>query len=135
MGSQVYAGIDYEKLAALIDYAKLRWGIPREPVWIDGAETTAPAAGTALVSKTVSTGKTGRVFGVHICTPEANEFQLLAGTTVVKRFSAAAASVIHIVLGTPLKDNIPAGTAITIKNVNAGSAGKTYQTSILYDEG
>jgi hypothetical protein len=115
--------------------AETRWGIPREPTWIDGAETTAPAAGTTLVSTTVGTGKTGRVFGVHISADEANSFQLLVDTTVVKRFALTAAGTIHIVLNTPLKDNIPAGATVKIINVNAAAAGKVYQASMLYDEG
>jgi len=114
--------------------AETRWSIPREPKWIDGAEATAPAAGTALVSKTVSAG-TGRVFGVHITAGEANSFQLVVGTTVVKRFTLGTAGTIHIVLNTPLADNIPAGTTVKIVNVNAASTGVVYQASLLYDEG
>lgn len=116
------------------DMKTVRWGIPREPTWTDGAEATAPAAGTALVTVTVSTGKTGRVFGVHISADEANQFQLLVGSTVVKRFALGAAGVIHIVLSLPLKDSIAAASVITVKNVTAGASGKTYQASLLYDE-
>jgi hypothetical protein len=114
--------------------AEIRWGIPREPKWIDGSEITAPAAGTALVSQTVSAG-TGRVFGVHITADEANSFQLIAGVAVVKRFALTAAGTIHIVLNTPLVDGIPSGTVVKIVNVKAGSTGMVYQASILYDEG
>jgi hypothetical protein len=116
--------------------AETRWSIPREPKWIDGAEATAPAAGTALVSVTVGASpRTGRVFGVHITAGEANSFQLVVGTTVVKRFTLGTAGTIHIVLNTPLADNIPAGTTVKIVNVNAGSTGVVYQASLLYDEG
>jgi hypothetical protein len=117
-----------------IPYQMIRWGIPREPVWTDGAESTAPAAGTALVTVTVTAGKTGRVLGVHISSPEANEFRLLGGATVYKRFALGAAGTIFIEVKAPLKDSIAASTAVTIKNVVAGSAGKVYQASLLYDE-
>jgi hypothetical protein len=112
----------------------IRWGIPREPAWVDGSETTAPAAGTALVSKTVSSGKTGRVFGVHIAAPEANRFQLQSGGSVIKDFTVGIEGVIHIVLPLPLLNNVAAGTAITINNVTAGASGAVYQASLLYDE-
>jgi hypothetical protein len=116
--------------------AETRWSIPREPKWIDGAEVTAPAAGTALASVTVGASpRTGRVFGVHITAGEANSFQLVVGTTVVKRFTLGTAGTIHIVLNTPLADNIPAGTTVKIVNVNAGSTSIIYQASLLYDEG
>jgi hypothetical protein len=115
--------------------AETRWGVPTEPAWIDGAETTAPSAGTALVSVTVGAGKTGRVFGIHITADEANSFQLAVGTTVIKRFSLPVAGTIHIVLNTPILDKVPENSTITIKNVSAGSAGKVYQASLLYHEG
>jgi len=114
---------------------QVRWGILREPAWVDGAEATAPGAGDNLVGKTVGTGKIGRVFGVHISAGEANQFQLYSGASVVKRFELGLAGVIHIVLGTPLLDSVAATTDITIKVVTAGGAGKKYQASILYDEG
>ncbi|MEM3356762.1 MAG: hypothetical protein QW166_02930 [Candidatus Bathyarchaeia archaeon] len=119
---------------AVSNYCEIRWGIPREPVWVDGAEATAPAAGTALVSRTVSAGMTGRVFGVHISADEGNQFRLYVDATVVKRFALVAAGTIHIVLALPLKDNIAAGSVVSIKNVVAGATGKVYQASVLYDE-
>jgi len=116
------------------DLKTIRWGITREPTWTDGAEATAPAAGATLVSKTVTAGMTGRVFGVHISADEANQFQLLVNATVIKRFALGGAGVIHIVLALPLKDSIAAASVITIKNVTAGAALKVYQASLLYDE-
>jgi len=112
----------------------IRWGIPREPAWVYGDETTAPGAGTTLVSQTVTTGKTGRVFGVSICSPEANDFRLYAGSTVRKRYSIASAGTFEIVLGIPILDAIAAGTVITIKNVTAATAGLVYKADLLYDE-
>ena len=113
----------------------VRWGVTREPAWIDGSEQTAPEANTKLVSKTVSADKVGRVFGVHITAGEANAFRLMKGATVVKRFDISARGTIHIVLNTPLLDGVSAGTEISIQNVDAGGSGIVYQASILYDEG
>jgi len=114
---------------------RTRWGIPREPFWVDGGEASAPGAGTVLVTKTVSAGKTGRVFGVHITATEANRFQLKSGTTVIKDWAIGAAGLIDIVLSMPLLDNQAAATVVTIVNVNAAGVGTTYQASLLYDEG
>lgn len=118
----------------LISASIIRWGIPREPSWVFGNETTEPGAGATLVSKEVSTGKTGRVYGVSICSPEANEFRLYSGATAKKRYSISAAGTIEIILANPIIDDVSAGTAITIKNVNAGGAGLVYKADLLYDE-
>lgn len=115
--------------------SRVRWGIRREPKWVDGLEKTAPSAGEALVTKTVSSGKTGRVFGVHITADEANQFQLCIEANVVKDFTLGLAGTIHIVLGTPLIDNVATGKAVTIKVISAGGMGRVYQSSLLYDEG
>lgn len=114
--------------------AKIRWGITREPIWVDGLEVTGPlvSAGTSLVTKTVSSGKLGRIFGLHIAVDEANQFQLYQDSTVIKRFPLNDAGVIHVVLATPLLNNVSG--VIAIKNVAAATSGKTYQSSLLYDE-
>lgn len=112
----------------------LRWSVPREPGWVEGSETTAPAANTVLVSKTVTTAMTGRVFGVHITADEGNQFQLLDAAAVKKRFVLGAGGTIHVILATPLLDGIVAGHLVSLRNVTAGTAGKVYQASLLYDE-
>jgi len=118
---------------------KFRWGEDIEPDWIVGAEATAPAAGTNLVSKTVGTGVTGRIFGIHISANEANEFKLIwtsGGVARSLRFSLASAGVIYIASQTPMNKDLLAdeGTTISIQNVGAGSAGIVYQASLLYAE-
>ncbi|MEM2498488.1 MAG: hypothetical protein QXR81_08950 [Candidatus Nezhaarchaeales archaeon] len=116
----------------------MRWGIDAEPDWVEGAETTAPAAGTALVSKTVSAGKTGKVFGVHVVADEGNDFQLgtFDGTTftVRKRLPLGAKGTIFVVSGKPLINDVAAGLQVQVRNVAAGSAGVVYQASLLYAE-
>ncbi|MEM4976177.1 MAG: hypothetical protein QXT64_02510 [Desulfurococcaceae archaeon] len=116
-----------------------RWGRDVSPVWIHGAEVTAPAAGTALVSKTVSAGKSGYIYGFFISAGEANDF-------MINWTSGGAAYSIRIVLpgkGTlqyvdfvPINEGLPAdgGSTITITNVNAGLAGIVYQARLLYAE-
>jgi len=118
----------------IITPSMIRWGTPREPTWTYGSETTAPGAEATLVSKTVSSGKTGKVFGISISSPEANDFRLYSGTTVKKRYSISAAGAIEVILANPIIDDVGTGTAITIKNVNAGAAGLIYKADLLYDE-
>ena len=124
----VFGGIDRSGLAM-----RTRWGIPREPFWIDGTENTAPAAGTMLVTRVVSPGLSGRVFGVHIKANEANAFQLKVGSATMKDFAVGAEGFLTVVLGNPLVDNIASGTTVYIQNVFTGTS--VYQASILYDEG
>jgi len=121
-------------LVPLVSASIIRWGIPREPEWVYGSEATAPGAEATLVSKTVSLEKTGRVFGISISSPEANDFRLYSGATAKKRYSISAAGTIEIILANPIIDDVSAGTAITIKNVNAGAAGLIYKADLLYDE-
>ena len=116
-----------------------RWGRNVSPTWVHAAEVTAPAAGTALVSKTVSTGKSGYIYGFFISSGEANDFK-------VNWTSGAAAYSKRIVLGgkgtvqyadfIAFNEGLPAdaGTSVTITNVNAGSTGIVYQAAILYAE-
>jgi hypothetical protein len=112
----------------------VRWGITREPSWVYGSETTAPSVGTALVSQAVSSGKIGRVFGVHISADEANQFRLYEGATVKQRFNLNGAGTIFIVLANPLLDSVAAGTTISLKVVSSANSGKVYQANLLYDE-
>jgi hypothetical protein len=112
----------------------LRWGTSKPPFWVDGGELTAPALDTALVTKTVTKGKEGKVFGVHISTPEANAFRLNIGTTVSKRFDLPVGGTVEVVLAAPLEDDIPGETVITISNITAGGGGAVYQASLLYSE-
>ena len=113
----------------------LRWGIAREPAWVDGAVTDNPGAGTDLVTKTVTAGKTGRLFGLSIVADEANSFDVYLDATRKLHYDLAAAGNIVIVVPSPLVDSIAAGTVIDLRNVTAGSAaGKYYQARLLYDE-
>jgi hypothetical protein len=112
----------------------LRWGTSKPPFWVDGAENTAPVADTALVSKIVTKGKEGKVFGVHISSPEANAFRLNVGTTVSKRFDLPVGGTIEVVLAAPLADDIVGETVITLTNVTNAGAGVVYQASLLYSE-
>lgn len=112
-----------------------KWGIPREPYWVDGVESTAPGALATLVSVTVGVGLKGRIFGISITADEDNSFRLYSGATVIKRFALGMAGTIFFVVPNPILTDVVAGTTISIKNVGAGGAGIIYQASILYDEG
>ncbi len=112
----------------------LRWGIAREPAWVDGGEQTAPAAGTDLATQTVTAAMTGRLFGVSIAADEANTFDVYLDAVATLHYALAAAGQVVIVLPTPLVDSVAAGTVIDLRNVTAGGAGKVYHAMLLYDE-
>lgn len=116
------------------DIRQTRWGIPREPTWINGSNQTAPGTTTNLVAKTVTAGKTGRIFGWQIISPEANEFTLNVGATAYRIGALAGAGVICVSLSNPMFDSIAAGTVINIRVVTAGGAGKVYRADLMYDE-
>lgn len=112
----------------------LRWGTSKPPFWVDGAELTAPLADAVLVTRTVTKGKEGKVFGVHITSPEANAFRLNIGTTVSKRFDLPVGGTIEVVLAAPLADDIPGDTIITVTNITNAGGATVYQASLLYSE-
>jgi hypothetical protein len=116
-----------------------RWGRNVSPFWIYGSEVTAPAAGTALVSRTVTLGKTGYIYGFVITAGEANDFRLnwtSGGTTRSVRFTLSSKGSVVLISPVALNEGLPAdgGSSITITNVNAGSSGIVYQATILYAE-
>jgi hypothetical protein len=113
----------------------IRWGVPQEPAWKSGDIVDNPSAGTALVTKTVGTGKMGQVYGIEISSDEANKFELCEGDTAKLRFALSAAGLILLILPVPLWANVAAGVVISIKTVTAaGGAGKKYQARLLYLE-
>jgi hypothetical protein len=116
-----------------------RWGRNVAPAWIHGSELTAPAANTALVSNTVTTGKVGYVYGFFISAGEANDFKInwtSGGATYSRRIVFSGKGSLQYVDFIPLNEGLPAdaGSIITITNVNAGSAGVVYQAALLYAE-
>ena len=120
--------------------AKLkRWGRGVEPAWIHGDEITAPAAGTALVSVTVSAGKTGYIYGFFISAGEANDFKInwtSGGAAKSIRIPFSGSGALQYVDFVALNEGMgaDAGTDITITNVNAGGTNTVYQARLLYAE-
>ncbi|MEM0457405.1 MAG: hypothetical protein QXI01_06790 [Nitrososphaerota archaeon] len=117
----------------------IRLGRNVDPVWIHGAEVTAPAANTALVSKIVSTGKVGYIYGFFISAGEANDFKInwtSGGTTYSIRIVFSGKGSLQYIDFISINEGAPAdaGSSISITNVNAGSAGIVYQARLLYLE-
>jgi hypothetical protein len=109
------------------------------PMWIYGSEISAPPSNTSLVSKTVSQGKRGYIYGVFISAGEANDFKIewsSSGTRYSVRIPTSSKGAIYAIYNVPLNEGLPAdeGTAVAIKNVNAGGFGVIYQAGILYLE-
>ena len=119
--------------------ALIRWGRNVSPAWVHAAEVTAPAAGATLVSKTVSTGKSGYIYGFLITASEPNHFKInwTSGATAYSiRIVLSNAGSVESVDVVPLNEGLPAGagSTVSITVVNAGSTGSVYQARILYAE-
>ncbi|MEM1523612.1 MAG: hypothetical protein QXU69_11305 [Thermofilaceae archaeon] len=117
----------------------LRWGRDVSPLWVHGGEVVAPAAGTALVSRIVSIGKVGYIYGFYISAGEANDFRInwTSGATAYSiRIVFPSKGSLQYVDFVPINEGLPAdgGSTISITNVNSGSAGVVYQARILYAE-
>jgi len=124
-------------LTALAKYQ--RWGRDLEPEWVHADEVTAPAGGTALVTKAVGTGKSGYIYGFFISAQEANDFKLnwTSGETAYSiRIPLGGTGASQCVDLLPLNEGLPADaeTSITITNINAATAEKIYQARLLYLE-
>lgn len=116
-----------------------RWGRGVSPVWIYGEEITAPSANSVLVSKTVSTGKVGYIYGFMITAGEANHFKInwiSGGASKSRRIVFGGAGSLQYTDPIAFNEGAPAdaGTEITITNVNAGGSGVIYQVALLYAE-
>jgi hypothetical protein len=114
----------------------IRWGRDASPAWVHAREVVAPAAGTALVSWTVPTGKVGYIYGFFISAGEGNDFMInwtSGGATYSRRIIFPSKGTLHFVDVIALNERLPAdeGTSVTITNVNAGSAGVVYQAALL----
>jgi hypothetical protein len=116
-----------------------RWGKLIVPGWVYADEVTAPLAGAALVTQTVTAGKTGYIFGAFIEAQEANDIVIswTSGSTVYsRRLTFGSGGALEFVDPIAINDGLPADTSsdITITVVNAGGAGKIYQANLLYGE-
>jgi hypothetical protein len=137
-GAEIAVPVDLQYDAVGLP-ALIRYGRSISPAWVYGSEVTEPAAGTNLVSKTVSSGKAGYVYGILITAGESNDFKLVwtsGGTARSLRFATASKGTILIVSSVALNEGLPAdgGTAVAVQNANAGSSGVVYQVAVLYGE-
>jgi hypothetical protein len=110
-----------------------------EPSWVHGSEITAPAADTALVSRTVSAEKSAYIYGFFISTTEPNDFRInwtSGATSYSVRIPIGGKGAVHYVDFVALNEGLPAnaGSSITITNVNAGGSTSVYQARLLYAE-
>jgi len=117
----------------------IRFGLDAEPSWIHADEVTAPAAGSSLVSVSVSAGKTGYIYGFYIMASEPNDFKIQwtsSGSLYSIRITFSGPGTVHYSDFIPLNKGQPAdgGSTISVVNVNAGSEGKVYQARLLYLE-
>ena len=136
-----YTVPDYYALR-LDRYAKLMVNLYGKDValyWVHGSEVTAPSADTALVTKTVTSGKKGYIYGFFISAGEANDFKInfvSGGTAYSIRIPFGSKGAIHFADIIPLNEGMAAdgGTDITITNVNAGSTEAVYQARLLIAE-
>ncbi|MBA7471052.1 hypothetical protein ES707_06346 [subsurface metagenome] len=116
-----------------------RWGREVSPEWVHADEQTAPGAGATLVTKAVTAGKTGYIYGFLISAQEANDFLLnwtSGGAAKSKRIAFGGGGSTECVDPVALNEGLgaDAGTNVTITNVNAATAGKIYQANLLYGE-
>jgi hypothetical protein len=118
-------------------WQKMRYGRTLSSLtWVYGSVASAPAAGTALASYSVPSGKQGYIYGYFISASEANQFEIRwtsSATARAIRIIFIAGGTVHAASLLALNEGLPAdpGTAISIVNINAGAAGSVYQAGLL----
>ena len=116
-----------------------RWGRVITPSWVHAAEVVAPLIGATLVTKAVTAGKSGYIYGFFISAGEANNFLLnwtSGGIARSKRLVFGAGGSMEAIDQVPINEGLPADAAtnVTITNVTAGGVGIVYQANLLYGE-
>lgn len=129
--------IDY--LSALLISQYTRWGRVITPSWVHAVESVAPGAGATLVTKAVTAGKTGYIYGLFISSEEANEFLInwtSGGVAKSKRIVFLAGGALESIDQVPMNEGLGADatTNVTITVVTAAGAGEIYQANLLYGE-
>lgn len=116
-----------------------RWGRDIDVAWVHAAEQVAPGAGAVLVTRAVSAGVSGYIYGFFISAQEANNFLLnwtSGGIARSMRIVFGGLGTSEAVDPVALNEGLPAdaGTNVTITNVNAAAALMVYQARLLYGE-
>ena len=132
--SEVFGPFDYRRIARLE-----RWGRHVLPGWIFGDEVIAPAADTKLVSHSVSVGREGYIYGFEITAGETNDFKInwvSGGVSKSRRIIFGGKGTLHHIDFIAFNEKFPADaeSEISITNINNGSGGVAYQTSLLIAE-
>jgi len=117
----------------------IRWGRDVSPAWVHAAEVVAPLIGAVLVTRAVTAGMVGYIYGYFVSATEGNEFLInwtSATVAYAMRLVFGAGGYVQDVETVALNEGLPAdaGTNITITNVNAGAALMVYQARLLYAE-
>jgi len=134
----------YSVLSSNVNYPmnQLRWGYPVEPIWTYSAVSTGPlAAGTVLLSRPVSSGYNGYIWGYFLSEndPSGNVFliQWVNGTTVYQQMVVMnGPGTINFISVKAVNDGIPASpnTTMVVKILNAASTNALYMAGILYGQ-
>lgn len=117
----------------------VRWGRNVSPTWIHAAEVIAPVAGTALVTRVVTAGTVGYIYGFFIESQEANDFLInwtSGGIARSIRITFAGRGAIENVDQVAINEGLSAdaSTIITITNVTTAIPTMIYQARLLYTE-
>lgn len=128
------------KLNTIQDLIRLiRWGIPREPVWVMGDILDEPGDGDGLVAYDIAASKAVKVYGLLVTGSEASGVYLIDddGTFTGRRYDLGGQGTLLIVLANPLVDGVLGGgdgNRLIVSKMGAGAAGSQFQAGLLIDE-
>ena len=97
--------------------------------WVYGNIISAPSSNTDLVSFTVPSDKKADLYGIHISSPEKNDFNVMLDNDIKFRLSMPYGGVAFILVPVPLI-KAKAGQTIHIQNVWSGGSEMEYQANI-----
>lgn len=117
----------------------IRWGVPREPVWVMGEILDEPGDGDGLLAYDIAANKTAKVYGLAVTGSEATGVYLFDddGTFMGRRYDLGGQGTLLIVLANPLIDGLLGGedgNRLIVSKIGAGGAGSQFQVGLLIDE-
>lgn len=120
-------------------FPDIRWGRDITLAWTAAAIVGAPGAGAVLVTRAVTAGRSGYVYGFLFDSSEANTFILnwtSGGVAYARRFLFGGGGFAEDVMQAALNEGLPAdgGTNVTVTVLGAGAVASVYQANILYGE-
>jgi hypothetical protein len=116
----------------------LRWGVYKEPRWIEGSGssvTPITTTGTQVWTGSVTAGKTGSIYGYYCISPVYCAFNLMSGSAIHKRiFSESSTTIIPFTFESRVPIHTFVGPLSLRVMVTGAASSQWVSVAVLYGE-